>query len=625
MKINKRYIAVYIIFFVGIVIILREYMGGRSLWVDEAMLALNMDRSFLELLRPLDYNQTAPILFLYLSKLFTLIFGISDYSLRITPLLFGLGSLSVFFLISRKLFKPMPAAISMLLFALSYKLIYYTNEFKHYSADVFFSLLFLYFLHLLIEDNFNLKKWGMVTVCGLAAIWFSFSAIIIVALFAAIYLVWLIIHRQKKALLFTAGTTVLWGLNIWAEYIFIYLGNPNFSFEPLHDYWQGGFMPFPPANMQDLLWLPKTIKDFFIYITNTDTILTGRFPVIIDIYAYVFIAVFLLGTIFLVKHKKIYMSIYVWGAIIAALAASAIGVIPFGDRLVLYLVPLVLLVCGYGIYVIFWWAKKVHKSIGVIFLIVLFFLPSIPRIYHFAEPTYKVELKSVIGYYLENREEEDKIYLYIDQDTYYPPQFYFYTGENFDFTNMEGSKQKGLDQLRKEVLGYPRVWAIGPLQGLQDYGKELDRYKIKTLASRWPFKFLKDDIIYLNPPNAEIRLYDFRQYTLEDLVEHIYKYSKLESLDASQRQFWARKMVSDPESIYDLAEKILVGSGPKINDKEFIETSYLALLGRKPDQTGLETWLSELERGTGREQIITKIMNSAEFKAKMLEYGLQLN
>ncbi|MCG9479547.1 MAG: DUF4214 domain-containing protein [Actinomycetia bacterium] len=621
LKLERKYLFAYILLFLGIAIILREYIGGRSLWVDEAMLALNMDRSFMDLARPLDYNQTAPLLFLFLSKFFTLLFGISDYSLRITPLLFGLGSLYLFFLISKRLFKPLPAAISMLLFITSYRLIYYANEFKHYSADVFFSLLFLYFFLLIKENGFDLRNWIVITIVGLVAIWFSFSAIIIVMLFAAVSLTWLIKQREKRGLIFFAASTVLWGLNILAEYVLVYLGNPNFSFEPLHDYWRGGFMPFPPTNIQDLFWLPKTIKDFFIYITNTDTILTGRFPVIIDIYAYVFIAFFLLGTIFLIKHKKIHVSVYGWGVILLALIASAAGVIPFGDRLVLYLVPLVLLVCAYGIYLTYGWVKKARKSLAIIFLVVLFFLPSIPKAYHLVEPTYKVELKSVINYYLENRKEEDKIYVYIDQDTYYPPQFYFYTGENFDFTNMEGSKKKDLQQLKGEILGHERVWTIGPLQGLEDYGQKLDSYSIQTLASRWSFDFLREDIVYLNQPNAEIKFYDFRQYELEDLIAHIYKHGG-DIPNPEQQQLWVRRILTDPNEMYDLVLEALVEGNSGATDKEFVRAIYMGLLQREPDVGGLEYWLSELEAKVGRDKVAARIMDSAEFKAVMQRHGL---
>jgi len=130
-------IILYLFLFIGIIIILREYIGGRSLWVDEAMLALNMPRSFKELLQPLAYNQTAPLLFLYLCKFSTILFRISDYSLRVVPLLFGLGSYIVYFFISNKILNNFTSIIiSLALYLSSYNFIYYSNEFKPYSADV---------------------------------------------------------------------------------------------------------------------------------------------------------------------------------------------------------------------------------------------------------------------------------------------------------------------------------------------------------------------------------------------------------------------------------------------------------------------------------------------------------
>jgi len=74
------------------------------------------------------------------------------------------------------------------------------------------------------------------------------------------------------------------------------------------------------------------------------------------------------------------------------------------------------------------------------------------------------------------------------------------------------------------MLGYKRVWTIGDIGELRDYGRVIDSYKIRTLASRWPFKFLRDDIIYLNKSNAEIKLYDFSQYELQDFISQFYRY-----------------------------------------------------------------------------------------------------
>jgi hypothetical protein len=58
-----------IIIALGIILRLREYIANRSLWVDEALLALNIiKRPFLELLKPLSDSQHAPIGFLWLER-----------------------------------------------------------------------------------------------------------------------------------------------------------------------------------------------------------------------------------------------------------------------------------------------------------------------------------------------------------------------------------------------------------------------------------------------------------------------------------------------------------------------------------------------------------------------------
>ena len=68
--------AAALVFLVAIALRLRQYLYGRSLWVDEAFLALNIaERSFTELARPLGWDQTAPILFLWMERASVLLFG----------------------------------------------------------------------------------------------------------------------------------------------------------------------------------------------------------------------------------------------------------------------------------------------------------------------------------------------------------------------------------------------------------------------------------------------------------------------------------------------------------------------------------------------------------------------
>jgi hypothetical protein len=55
---------------IGVMMRVIEFSHGRPLWLDEAMLSLSIaSKSFGQLVRPLDYDQSAPLLYLWLDRL----------------------------------------------------------------------------------------------------------------------------------------------------------------------------------------------------------------------------------------------------------------------------------------------------------------------------------------------------------------------------------------------------------------------------------------------------------------------------------------------------------------------------------------------------------------------------
>ena len=71
---------------VGIALRVIEFARDRPLWLDEAMLSLNIaSRSFAQLARPLDYDQTAPVLYLWIEGSLVTLGGVSERSLRALP------------------------------------------------------------------------------------------------------------------------------------------------------------------------------------------------------------------------------------------------------------------------------------------------------------------------------------------------------------------------------------------------------------------------------------------------------------------------------------------------------------------------------------------------------------
>ena len=70
----------------GIAVRAVDFLNCRSLGLDEARLAVNVaSRPLLQLLRPLDLDQSAPPLFLWGERLVFQLFGRSDCALRLLP------------------------------------------------------------------------------------------------------------------------------------------------------------------------------------------------------------------------------------------------------------------------------------------------------------------------------------------------------------------------------------------------------------------------------------------------------------------------------------------------------------------------------------------------------------
>src|SRR3990172_1675949 len=128
----------------GIVFRLVQYLYNRSLWLDEAALALNIiDRPFAGLLASLDYDQAAPLGYLVIEKAMVLLLGDSEYSLRLFPLIAGVVSVLLFYWVARQHLDLLAALIAVGLFATSRELIYYSAEVKQYGSDVLVALALL--------------------------------------------------------------------------------------------------------------------------------------------------------------------------------------------------------------------------------------------------------------------------------------------------------------------------------------------------------------------------------------------------------------------------------------------------------------------------------------------------
>src|SRR5262249_33556153 len=101
-----------------------HFLRNPSVWHDEAALIVNvLDKSFVELLGPLRWNEAGPPLFLWAERAVALMLGESTYALRLVPLLAGCAALMLFASFARRVFSSETATWAVLLFAFSDRLL----------------------------------------------------------------------------------------------------------------------------------------------------------------------------------------------------------------------------------------------------------------------------------------------------------------------------------------------------------------------------------------------------------------------------------------------------------------------------------------------------------------------
>jgi hypothetical protein len=132
--------------FVALGVLLRvvHYLLNFPLWCDESMLAANfLDRGYADLLRPLDYRQVAPVLFLFVELTAVKLLGFSEMTLRVFPFACAVASVPLFRHVAGRVLGGVPLLLSVAVFAVSAWPLQYSAEVKPYASDLFVALALL--------------------------------------------------------------------------------------------------------------------------------------------------------------------------------------------------------------------------------------------------------------------------------------------------------------------------------------------------------------------------------------------------------------------------------------------------------------------------------------------------
>ncbi|RLD19739.1 MAG: hypothetical protein DRI69_07745 [Bacteroidetes bacterium] len=378
---------------VGILLAIYQYFFNRSLWIDEASLALNIiNKSFGELLQPLDYRQVAPIGFLYVEKIFVNIFGPSEYALRLFPLLSFLGSVYLFSKLSRELIGgTLLALAAVAYFSINVRSVYFASEVKQYSTEVLMCIaIILSALKLAPEDKKSLLLFAAV---GSISIWFS-SAAVIVLFVSGLYVLYKYVWtgRNWRVIL----PVVCWVVSFVAYYfLFIY---HHAHTDYMHTWWSRWFFPWGTD-------FNKIYNFFHSGLLSIFSFHPRRY------YVWVFPAcVALLGLTYLIVERRYKELYFIVMPGFVHLILSSLRLYPFAERLMLYLMPLTILLYTCGLFYL--WRivneKIVKLPLGVILgVVVLGFVPWLVTY-----PLERQEMRSSIAMISEKIEDGDNVYVF---------------------------------------------------------------------------------------------------------------------------------------------------------------------------------------------------------------------
>jgi hypothetical protein len=302
-----------------------QWLRGAPLWVDEEMIALNLrDRTFSELSGPLWLGQAAPLGWMFVERAAILTFGTGELSLRLPPLLFGIGTIAAALWAGARWLNPLSTMLLVTLVSIGQWMSHYRFEVKHYSADAFFAFLLPALAVWAAEvDELEQGRWRWTRWWIVAALaqWLAYGALFVTPA-CALLLAGLILRRHgMRAAMHFSIAGVVWLLSLGAHYALSLQYTHHSRY--LRGYWSGDVPPASMSFLGILGWIAERLDELASNPGGTTLALALWIAVA---------AGFALG------HRRILAAMFALVPL-SAFVLAALRLVPLTDRLALWIVP----------------------------------------------------------------------------------------------------------------------------------------------------------------------------------------------------------------------------------------------------------------------------------------------
>ena len=225
----------------GIALRVYAFLLNRPLWLDEAMLALNITtRSYGELLQPLAFDQWAPPLFLWLERFVVETAGVSEATLRFIPLLAGLAMVVLAWPVARYFLGNRDAIFATAILALQLTLSRYATEVKPYGTDAFVTMMVLGLLVFVLGSPVSRWRWLCLIIGGGLALTFSHPALFVLAGVPAALIMDRRTRQSPAFRMRLVSLCLAWALVFVVMYATLYTAGTNDAY--LARYWEGSYL-----------------------------------------------------------------------------------------------------------------------------------------------------------------------------------------------------------------------------------------------------------------------------------------------------------------------------------------------------------------------------------------------
>jgi len=321
----------YLVLGAGVILRLKIFIQNRSLFLDEANLALNLvELDSWALFSPLRYEQYAPPLYNIWCKAGWTLFGPTEIGLRFPSLVGGIASLFLLDALGRHLkFSIGPRSAVLFVLAFSAFGLRYATELKPYGQDMAWALLLVF--GALKTQRFSQRVAFLWVLAGALALWTSFPSLFVLA---AVGIHFLLRFSEKRARLKLVA--VFWAWMAAFAGLYLTLIANYLTVDPLLDYHQDHFFPLIPNSQAEWEKVGRLLLVPFRSQFGHTVLALG-----------LAILLFELGLYRQVKQNYRTAAL-LWLPIFFCYLASGLGKYSLQPRLVIFLLPLVLLFFGLG-------------------------------------------------------------------------------------------------------------------------------------------------------------------------------------------------------------------------------------------------------------------------------------